>query len=277
MKSMISIFLTLILVYFLFPTTSYSTETGCLAGSRSAGMCRSSVSITDFWSIYNNQAGLAGIEKSMIGVYYESRFLMTNLGSRFISGVVPLNVGVIGLSYYNMGYELFSRQKIGLAFARSFGSNTRVGVQLDYIITSIGGDYGNINNVTFELGVQSDVTETLTLGAWVFNPLLIHISDHNNEKIPAIIRFGFTWKISDNLMTLVESGINSNESPVVIRGGAEYNIKDNYFFRTGFSTGEEIFSFGAGIVIKKLTFDISSIMHKTLGFSPQSSLIFIIK
>jgi hypothetical protein len=277
MKSMISIFLTPTVVFCFIAVNSFSSETSLQTGSRSAGMCRSSVSLTDFWSICNNQAGLALQTKPMIGLYYESRFMMTELSSKFIAGIMPSRFGVFGLNYYNFGYELYNRQKIGLAYARSFGKTIRIGVQLDYLITSIGNNYGSKNNLTFELGIQSDISENITIGAWVFNPLVAKISDYNDERIPAILRMGITWKISPDLLTTVEAGIASNEHPVILRAGIEYSIKDKYYFRSGFSTGEEIFSFGLGIVFKRISFDLSSIMHEKMGFSPQSSLIFRLK
>lgn len=243
-------------------------------GSRQAGMGRTSVSITDFWSIQNNQAGIALIDKISAGIYYESRFSLSQLSDKNAAVVVPTGIGVLGLTFNHFGYELYSDMKIGLVYARSFGQYFRMGVQLDYLLTTLGDNYGTKSNVTFEIGIQSDVTKKLTIGAWVYNPIQVKLADYNNEKIPTIFRFGLTWKILDGFIANIEAEKNTNYGPIVIRGGLEYGINDKFFFRGGFSTREEIFSMGFGFNIKFLRFDISAVMHQSLGFSPQSSLIF---
>ena len=246
----------------------------CPIGSRSAGMGRSSVAIVDFWSAMNNQAGIALTTKPSVGIFYENRFLINELSTKSIAGIVPTKYGVFAATYNNFGYNKYNEQKIGLAYARSFGKYLRIGLQLDYLVIVQGNNYGNKNNITFEIGLQSDVSEKVTLGAWVYNPIMVKIANFDNEKTPAILRFGFTWHISDNFLTTLEAEKNTSIKPIVIRGGVEYSIQSKYFFRTGFSTNNEIFSFGMGLYIKHLTFDISAIMHETLGFSPQTSLIF---
>lgn len=243
-------------------------------GSRQAGMGRISVSITDFWSIQNNQAGIALINKISAGIYYESRFSISQLSSKTIAVLVPSKIGVLGLTFNHFGYELYSDMKIGLVYARSFGQYFRMGVQLDYLITSLGDNYGAKSTVTFEVGIQSDVTKNLTIGAWVYNPIQVKLADYANEKIPVIFRFGITWKITESFLAGIEAEENTNYGPIILRGGLEYALKEKFFFRGGFSTSEEIFSMGFGFKIKILKFDISAVMHNTLGFSPQGSMIF---
>ncbi|MCF6342759.1 MAG: hypothetical protein L3J31_08150 [Bacteroidales bacterium] len=244
------------------------------SGSRQAGMGRVSVAITDFWNSQNNQAGIALINKISAGVYYENRFGLNQLSSKCIAVVVPTNAGVLGATFNYFGYSLYNEMKIGLVYARSFGPYFRMGLQLDYLQTSLGNDYGSKGNITFELGVQSDVSKNLTLGAWVFNPIQVKLADYADESVPAVFRFGLAWHFSDHFFATVEAEKNTAFRPVIIRGGMEYGIKERFFLRSGFSTGQEIFSMGFGIQIKILRFDISAIMHQSLGFSPQASLIF---
>lgn len=243
-------------------------------GSRQAGMGRTSVALTDFWNIQNNQAGIALIDKISFGIYYESRFMVSELSMKSVAVVVPTKIGVLGLSFNHFGYESYNDMKIGLTYARSFGQYFRIGLQLDYLQTTIGDNYGSKSNVTFELGIQSDVTDNLTLGAYVYNPIMVKLADYNEEKIPAIFRFGLGWQVSKNFLVTLEAEKNTAVNPVILRGGLEYVIKEKFFIRGGFSTMQEIFSMGFGINIKFLRFDISAIMHQSLGFSPQSSLIF---
>jgi hypothetical protein len=243
-------------------------------GSRQAGMGRVSVAITDFWNSQNNQAGIALMDKISAGIYYESRFTINQLSSKSAAVVVPTGIGVVGATFNYFGYSLYNEMKIGLVYARSFGQYFRMGVQLDYLQTSLGNDYGHKGNITFEIGVQSDVTENLTLGAWAFNPIQVKLADYDDERIPAVFRFGIAWHFSDHFFATVEAEKNTAFRPIIVRGGLEYGIKERFFLRTGFSSGEEIFSMGFGFQIKILRFDISAVMHQSLGFSPQASMIF---
>jgi len=243
-------------------------------GSRSVGMGRSSVAITDFWSAMNNQAGIALYQKPAAGIYYENRFLINQLSSKSIAVIIPTKFGVFATTYNHFGYNLYNDQKIGLAYARAFGEKLRIGLQLDYLQTTLGNNYGSKGNVTFEIGIQTDVSDNITIGAWVFNPIMVKLADYDDEKLPAIYRIGFTWHISDVFLATLEAEKSTAINPVIFRGGLEYELNSKFFFRTGFSTKKEIFSFGMGINIKHLIFNISAIMHESLGFSPQASLIF---
>ncbi len=242
-------------------------------GSRQAGMGRTSVAMTDFWNIQNNQAGIALLDKISAGIYYESRFMLNRLSTKDIAVVFPTKIGVLGASFDYFGYELYNQMKIGIVYARSFSPYFRVGLQLDYLVTSLGDNYGNTGNVTFELGIQSDVAKNLTIGAWVYNPVMVRLADYDNEKIPAIFRLGLSWQIFKGFITNVEVEKNTNITPILVRGGLEYGFNDKFFLRAGFSTQQEILSMGFGLKIKFLVFDISAVMHQTLGFSPQSSLV----
>lgn len=268
------IILTIILIGLSFPMISIASGDTSPIGSRSAGMGRSSVAITDFWGVMNNQAGIALFTKPIVGIYYENRFLLNQLSTKSIAGLWPTKYGVIAASYNHFGYKLYNNQKIGITYARAFSKKLRIGLQLDYIQTTLGNNYGSKGNVTFELGIQSDITEKVTIGAWVFNPIMVKLAEFDNEKLPAVFRLGMVWHISDIFLATLEAEKNTAISPITFRGGLEYELKNRFFFRTGFSTRKEIFSFGFGIYIKQLTFNISAIMHESLGFSPQSSLIF---
>jgi len=243
-------------------------------GAKQKAMGGTSISITDFWSIQNNQAGIALIDKISAGIFYQSQFSIKQLSCKSAALLVPSKIGAIGVTFNHFGYELYSDMKIGLVYARSFGKYFRMGIQLDYLLTTIGEDYGSASNVTFEVGIQSDVTDKLTIGAWVFNPIQVNLSEYKDEKIPAILKLGLSWNVSKDFMVTLEADKNTNYRPVILRSGLEYSLKEKFFFRCGFSTSEEIFSMGFGFRISILRFDLSAVMHNTLGFSSQGSLIF---
>jgi len=267
-----ALFAYILLVFWLIPFDSYAGGDLSLIGARNAGLCRSSVAVTGFWNIFNNQAGLAVITRPVAGISYESKFTISQLSNKSAAFAWPANFGVVGVDFNYFGYSLYNEMKVGLVYARAFGKYLRIGLQLDYLGISIGDGYGSKSNVTFELGVQSDITREITLGAYVFNPVRVKLADYGDERIPAVFRFGLAWHFSRNFFATAEAEKNSYYPKVIIRGGLEYNLKERFVFRTGFSSGEELFSFGFGFYIKGLQFDLAAIMHQTLGFSPQASL-----
>ncbi|MEJ2596062.1 MAG: hypothetical protein P8100_13285 [bacterium] len=115
------------------------------SGARQAGMGRCSVSLADFWSVQNNPAGIAGSDRFQAGIFYENRYLLAGLGLKNIAVICPVPLGTLGLTISHFGSGLYSDMKAGLGFARSFGPKFRAGLQLDYLLTSIGDGYGSVS------------------------------------------------------------------------------------------------------------------------------------
>lgn len=263
----------LLLLSIIFTKSIFAGGEIFTAGARQAGMGRTSVSITDFWSVQNNQAGIALLDRIGVGLYYQNQFQLSQLSQKAIAVVVPSKIGVLGLTFTHFGYELYNDIKIGLAYARSFSPYFRIGLQLDYLRTSLGENYGSKSNVTFELGVQSNLTNNITIGAWVFNPIQVKLADYADEYIPVIFKLGMGWNIDNGLLVNIEAEKNTAFQAILLRAGVEYALKEKFFFRGGLSTAQEIFSMGFGMQFKILRIDLSAIMHNTLGFSSQGSLI----
>ena len=264
----------LILLPLIFHLNLYATGDMQAVGARQAGMGRTSVAMNDFWGLMNNQAGIALFDRISVGISYENRFSLKELSSKSVGLILPTRMGVLGLSYQHHGFNLYNEQKVGLVYARSFADYLRIGLQLDYLQTTLGDNYGKKGSVTFELGVQSDVNEQLTIGVWAFNPIRVKLADYDSEKIQAIYRFGIKWKLSPQFVATAEVEKNTSVKPVIARAGMEYAIKDRFFIRAGTSTKIEIFTLGVGFKSKSFVFDIAATMHESLGFSPQASLLF---
>ncbi len=243
-------------------------------GTRSAAMGRSSVALHDIWSIQNNQAGMSMTKTISIGLNYRNQFMINKLATKNLAVLIPVKYGVAGLSFNYYGYSLYNEMKIGLAFGRSFGKYFRMGIQLDYLQTTLGDNYGKKSGITFDLGIQSDVTNNLTLGFRVYNPEMIKIADYADERIPSVYCLGMAYRFSKELLTTVEMEKRSDYQPIIIHGGLEYVIKEKFFLRAGFGTSQEIFSMGFGIQLKALKLDIAAVMNSYLGFSPEAGISF---
>lgn len=262
---------TIILISLLLTQTSLAGNDNTPTGGRSSAMGSASVALSDFWSVHNNQAGLAGFTNIAAGIYFENRYLMKELSQKSGAFVMPSRSGVFGMSYDYFGSTLYNESKIGFAFARSFGSNFSAGIQLDYLNTHLSENYGNHGAFTFEVGVQARINKNLVMGAHVFNPLNVKISSETSERIPAIIRIGAGYNFSETLLLTGEIEKNITLKTRV-KSGVEYRVVKQAFIRAGITTNPMTYSFGFGIDLKKLKVDLASTMHQVLGYSPQLSI-----
>ncbi len=240
-------------------------------GGRSAAMGLSSAAVIDFWSINNNQAGMAFYNKTAAGIYFENRFLVKEAGTQTGAFMLKTKHGVIGATVGYTGDEYYNTTKAGLAYAMKFGSRFAAGIQLDYIGTTLGEEYGKRANITFDAGIMVKITEQLTFGAHTFNPMHVKLSDYNNESIPTTLNAGFGFTFSDKLLLTAEACKNS-EFPMEFRTGAEYKLGKIAFARVGLTTNPARYTFGFGLEMKHFTLDLSSSVHSQLGYSPQVSM-----
>ena len=256
-------------------------------GGRSAGLGNASVTLNDFWSVHNNQAGLAGINMAAVGLYYENRFLVQELSLKAAVFVLPTKSGTFGINFNSFGYVNYNEMKVGLAYGKKFGKIFSAGVQLDYLRTHIAEDYGNKDAFTFEIGIRTELTKQLTIAAHVFNPIRVKIQNETDDRVPAILKLGISYSLSDKLLLALETEKDSDFKPL-IRGGFEYKIVDMATVRIGYSTlpstsGSDdfsiasVYSFGFGLNLRKFVIDLSSSWHQTLGWSPMVSFIYNFK
>ncbi|HNZ42661.1 MAG TPA: hypothetical protein PLB59_06985 [Bacteroidales bacterium] len=259
---------------FIVSFSLFSQKENAPFGSRSGAMGHASVTFTDFWSVQNNQAGMAYYDKIAAGIYYENRFITKELGLKCFSLVVPVNkAGVFGVNVSSLGYRLYNESKIGLAYGMSFGKNISAGVQLDYIYTHIGENYGNKGAVTFEAGIRAVLIKNLVIGAHIFNPIQVKLASYNDERLPLIFKIGLSYTFSDKAVLAVEVEKDNNFKPV-FKTGLEYHVAKPVFVRIGVATTPFVYSFGAGFEFYHFKLDISASRHPVLGFTPQASLVY---
>ena len=245
-------------------------------GSRTTSLANCSVAISDFWSCHNNIAGIASQKDIGIGFSYQNKFMLKELGYKNAGVLYPFKIGVITVTASQFGYNLYNENIIGLGLARNFGNKLRIGLKLDYLFFKIAEDYDNKSTATFELGIQYQINESLCLGAYVFNPINVKLKSINKDKIPIIMRLGFSYFVNKDFM--ISSEIEENfEYDFSYRFGLEYEIYKNIFIRSGIQLKPELFTFGIGYSYNWCVIDICAQMNQTLGTSLDCSFIFKIK
>ncbi|PCH98760.1 MAG: hypothetical protein COB85_01035, partial [Bacteroidetes bacterium] len=213
-------------------------------GARSAAMANSSVMLSGAWAAHHNQAGLTKVEYVTGGIYYENRFGIKELGLSAGLVVLPVNFwdgGVFGLSFSYFGYSMYNDMKIGLAYAKKLGDRYSVGIQFDYLRTSIGEDYGNKGTVAVEVGLQAELIDDLNIGVHIFNPTRAKAAEYKvqdvvtTERIPTILRFGLSYTFSEKVILTAEVEKDVYTKPS-IKAGIEYQAIKQLYLRGGVSS-----------------------------------------
>lgn len=246
-------------------------------GGRAAAMGGTSVASHGLWAMQNNPAGMANLEKISLGLYYENRWMLPETAYKCGAFALPTKFGTLGVSFNQFGSSKYNENKFGLAYAKAFGRYLQIGLQLDYLLLKIGNEYGSFKAVTFELGIQSQVTDKLTLGTYIFNPVNFSFEQTlNHERIPIVFRFGLAYKFTKDFIGQAEIEKNTDREGVSLRGGLEYEAVRNLYIRAGVQTNPGILSFGLGYAIRFAQINVAAQLHNELGPSVQIGIIFSI-
>ncbi len=258
----------------LLATTVLYAADNYPTGARSTGLANSSVTLTDGWGAFHNQAALAWTDRISIGASYDNRFTIANLSTKGFVFALPLNAGTFALSGNVFGYSQYSEKKAGLAFAKKLGEKFSAGVQLDYLNTFINDDnYGSHTTFAVEAGLLAEPLKNFRIGLHVYNLSRAKLAEYADEKIPTIFRLGASYKFSDKLFWSIEEEKDIDRKPV-FKSGLEYHVVEALYLRGGISTNPTLFSFGFGLKMGNLMLDIASTYHQILGFSPAISLTY---
>jgi hypothetical protein len=246
-------------------------------GARSAALGNASVTLADFWSLHNNQAGLALYNQMAVGIYGENRFLIKELTQGAFGFVLPVKkAGVFAINYNYYGFKLYNESKLGLAYALMLGDRISAGVQLDYIRIAQAENYGNANIFTFEFGLRARIIKELVFGVHIYNPVNVKVSKYGTDRVPVIIKAGLSYSFSDKAVVAVETEKDINQK-AQFKVGVEYHLVKPVYLRLGLGTNPFNNSFGIGLEFGNFQADISASRHQVLGFSPQVSMMYTFK
>lgn len=241
-------------------------------GARAMGTGHCSLATRDFWGIFNNQAATARLEEAAMGIFLENRYMVKEMNRIALGGMLRAGKGMLlgGLDHFG-GFH-YSEMKAGLGYAMPFGDRFAAALQIDFLLMAVGEGYQNHHAITFEGGICADITQKLSVGMHVFNP--VHACWNATEQhIAVAFRGGVAYRPEPSL-TLCSEIQKSSSRKAVFAAGCEYSFRDRFWLRTGITTGEARYTFGAGLAFKRLTLDVASSMHTYLGFSPQLSFTY---
>jgi len=249
-----------------------------VAGARQVGMGFNSISMTNTYGAYNNQAVGAYLERPSFGLYYAP--VLLGQGVSNISGIIAVPIkkaGTFGITVNYFGYSLFNEKKVGLSYAMKLAKFLSIGVQLDYLNAKIGNGYGSKNLATFEFGIMAKPIDELSIGFHVFNPARIYVDKSTGEKLQTLFRLGITYEALKKFF--ISAQLEKDlKNKLIFRGGVEYTLKEIISFRAGVATDPITGTFGLGVALKQgLSFDAAFSYVGNLGFQPHVGIVYTIR
>lgn len=247
------------------------------AGARSVALANATVSLTDIWSTFHNQATLTGINRLSAGIYYESRFMLEELSMTAGTMASPFLRGTAGVSFYQFGKGTYKESKLGLAFAKQLSEKLSAALQLDYFSNRFPENDGAFSFLTFECGVLYQLTHELSLGAHIFNPVKNGFETYyGKQEMPFTYRMGGHYLLSENILVSAEVQ-KSDRFPAQVKSGLEFMPVKNLALRLGVSGEPFNLSGGLGYTFGNITTDLAFSYHGNLGFTPSVSVQFHLK
>lgn len=226
----------------------------------------------DVFSFHTNQAALAKIKTTSVGIYGEKRFLLNELGLYDAAITLPTSSGNFGLDFRYYGFSNYNESQVGLAYGRSLGPRIDVGVQFNYYSVRIAG-YGNASTVNFDVGTVFHLTDNLNAGFHVYNPVGGSLGKNAEEKLASVYSMGIGYDPSEKFFTSIEIK-KEEDKPIDVSAGFQYKFLPQLLTRIGVSTGTSSIYFGIGFSLRSLRVDATATYHPQLGVTPGLLLIF---
>jgi hypothetical protein len=259
---------------FIIPYCAVSAGDPIIAGARAAALGYTSVTQSDEWSVFNNQAELAWCSRFSAGIYFENRYLVKELSCKALAVTLPVGRGAFGVSFRHFGFDLYSELNGGVAYGMRLTRSFSAGISVDYLRLHVSDGFKDNHAVTCQVGLAFRAGEHLRLGLHIANPVPVLLSRISGERLPTLIRFGLSWQVTEGLHADAEVEKDLAHKPAV-KVGIEYRPARPLFIRIGFVSNPSAFTMGFGFELGNVRFDIASSYHMVLGYSPQASLSYL--
>lgn len=228
----------------------------------------------NFWSLYGNPAGMSGVAGLSFGTHVEQRFALRELSAVQGGMVAPIGDNqAIGARISWFGLGEFGEGRYALSYSIEPLEGVRIGSSISYYQTIIP-TVGSGRSLFVDMGIQVDVTEKLTIGAFGINLNRATIQNlGEGSPLPTMIQAGLAFQASEKV-TLMTDVSQELEGPLSLKAGIEYQPTSILYLRVGTQTGPSSVSAGFGLKMGQLQLDFASSYQALLGFTPHIGLTY---
>ncbi len=240
------------------------------AGARGLSTANSNLLYRNVHSLYSNPAGLAHVSSWQATSSVYNRFLLKELKTVSVGIVSSLSSGGVGLKLSSYGFQRYREQQIGLGYGRQLFENFSIGVSFDWWATRIL-EYGHASSLTFELGMQYELSKQISMGIHLYNPIRAEVIE--GEILPTFIAIGLNYQPAKYLVwsTTIEQ---SNHDGTSIKTGLEYMAHEKVWLRCGMQTNPVHWNMGVGYRWKDFTVNIGMGLQQVLGLQSAIGLVY---
>ncbi|MEO7982551.1 MAG: hypothetical protein ABI688_00590 [Bacteroidota bacterium] len=240
------------------------------------GLGAYSINQADVFSFQANQASLAQLKNTAIGLYGERRFLLNELNNYTAVAGLTTHSGNFGLKTNYSGFSDYNETQLGLAYGRKLGTRLDAGLQFNYNSVSIAGGYGSSSAISFELGAILHITDKLNTGLHINNPVGGKFGKDQQEKLSSVYGFGLGYEASEKFFISAEIE-KEEDQPVNVNAGFQYKFIPQLLVRAGMATATSSAWLGVGLTLRSFRLDITSSYHPQLGITPGIMMLFNFK
>lgn len=245
-------------------------------GAIAVGMSGAGITQKNVWSAANNIGVLGAIDEFEVGMAYENKFSLTNLGLKSLVASAPLSKGALGIYAHQFGYHAYSENKLGLGYGIRLSKQLSLGVQFNYHDVRFGDVYGRRNAFTGSVGMLVQPKNHISFGVVIHNPTRSKFVGFSEEVIPSKISISGQFDFSKKACAILQADKGINQ-PLDVIAALQYNPAKNLAIRAGYASARNSMSFGFGYFWKKISADVAAMWHQTLGFTTSFSLSYKLK
>lgn len=238
-------------------------------GAHAESLAHTNTTFQGVTGLYGNIAGLAYVEGFAGDVSFDNRYSLIELSTASIGAAYGSSYGTFGMMASKYGFEAYSENKIGLAYAMKLGRGLSLGAMFDVFQYSVEG-YGSATKMTFEASVYSELTDKVHLGASFFSPQTVSLT--NVQDIPARLSFGVKYFVSPKA-TIYADVTKVDKQDAEFKFAVSYQLHKRLGLRLGSNVLQSAFYAGLYFPITDdLRITGAYSYHQKLGNTPSISL-----
>ncbi|GAB4341415.1 MAG: hypothetical protein OHK0038_21100 [Flammeovirgaceae bacterium] len=243
-----------------------------VVGAEAIGMGGAVVAIESQYATFNNIANIAQLKEISVTANYENKFGVSIFNTLTASLNVPLkNAGALGVAMQRFGNDSYSEQSLSFGYAYHL-AGVNLGLKANYLQYS-AESMGTKSVIGIDFGVRTQLAKTLFLAAHFFNVNQAKLQSFQNERVPSVLKLGFSYQPTDKLMVNIEGEKDLEFSPVY-RIGLAYKIVKQLTGRIGVSTEPQTAYFGIGFQAKRIQLDYAINTHPNLNLTHNIGISF---
>lgn len=230
----------------------HAQSVSTLMGARSYAMADASSCLDDEWALFNNPAGLSGVDNTMVSVGYALTPALPGSDRMAVIGALPAWEGVLSAGIFRFGDTFYSEQILRLGYGHRLGL-AALGISVSLIQYSITG-FGTrwVPGVT--LGGVAELTPWIKVGAYVANPNQPVVSRDQGERLPTRLTLGVAITATERVLAALEVE-KDLEYEARWKMALEYRPLGRFHFRLGCGLVPQHFSIGVGFRSTRLRLD----------------------